>query len=129
MQTTEQPLYRPIGVTILAGFYALCGLFLVVAPLVTLLSGSVIPPWGMLSQVLAVEAFLLVIVLCFMLAWGLWTLNSHVRIGLLILASMVMLTTSPELFSGTKFGVGVFTFALGQSLYLTDSGVSEEFQA
>ncbi len=126
MHTIDQH-RRPIGVTILAALYGLCGAFLILAPMSDLVLGQTIPAWGVLAASLATEAFILAVLVSFMFAWGLWTLNPHVYTGLLILAAVVMISFSTEMLNGTKLGVGAFTFALAQSLYLSDSGVSAEF--
>jgi hypothetical protein len=113
---------------LLSAFYCFGGLFLLTAPLIALMAGYISIPADVMTGLLSAGSVVAGIALCFMLAWGLWTFNSHVHSGLMLLAGVVMLGFGGELFSGNKLGVAIFGFALLQLLYLSYPEVSEEFQ-
>jgi hypothetical protein len=119
---------RPLGVTLLSSLYGLLGGLLLVVPMAALFAGYIPLPEVTMEGFMTAGSIVALITLCGMLAWGLWTLNPQVRIGLMILAGVVMVGFCSELVAGNKLGVAIFGFALFQLIYLSYPDVVEEFQ-
>jgi hypothetical protein len=119
--------YRPLGVLLLAAFYGLLGVGLLLAPLAALFAGHIWLPGSVGSALLSVGSLLIGVVLCAMLARGLWTLDGRIRTAVMILSGIVMVGFAGELLSGNKLGIAIFGIAFMQMLYLAYPEVRIEF--
>jgi hypothetical protein len=117
---------RPLGIWLLALFYAFIGLVIVLQPIAFVLlnrHGQALPTqaWGTIGFTWLIGA------LCLTGAWGLWVGNNITRLALTGVSGITFIHYTIQYFQGHPNPIGYFLFLLFQIVYLFLPGVKRHF--